>query len=82
MFITVPTRTSSAIEELRVDLLARKVLATFKDSGVTYEYDNVSARQIANVLFNPLVSLGFFVNQCCINADRTIDQGPVLPEFV
>ena len=90
MFITVPTRTSDAIETLKVDLLARKALVTFT-SGYEYEYENVSARAIAQVLFNPLTSLGFFVNQCCVHADRAelvgygsqpYDFGPQLPEFV
>ena len=85
MFINVPTRTSAAIESLKVDLLARQALVTFKDGG-TYEYENVSARAIANVLFNPDVSLGFWVNNNCINADRTatVDAyiGAQLPSFV
>ena len=89
MFITVPTRTSSAIEELKVDLLARKALVTFVN-GYEYEYENVSARSIANVLFNPDVSLGFWVNNNCLKANRVIDQGlteanfcePQLPSFV
>ena len=89
MFITVPTRTSTAIETLKVDLLARKAQVTFV-SGYEYEYENVSARAIANVLFNPDVSLGFWVNNNCLKADRVIDQGitnfncfePQLPAFV
>ena len=85
MFITVPTRTSAAIEGLKVDLLARKALVTFA-SGYEYEYENVSARAIANVLFNPDVSLGFWVNNNCLKADRVIDQGissgAQLPSFV
>ena len=89
MFITVPTRTSAAIEGLKVDLLARKALVTFAN-GYEYEYGNVSARAIANVLFNPDVSLGFWVNNNCLKADRVIDQGitnfncfePQLPAFV
>ena len=88
MFITVPTRTSAAIEGLKVDLLARKALVTFAN-GYEYEYENVSARAIANVLFNPDVSLGFWVNNNCLKANRVIDQGvtnfnfePQLPSFV
>ena len=70
MFITVPTRTSAAIEGLKVDLLARKALVTFAN-GYEYEYGNVSARAIANVLFIPDVSLGFWVNNNCLKANRT-----------
>ena len=90
MFITVPTRTSTAIETLKVDLLARKAQVTFV-SGYEYEYENVSARAIANVLFNPDVSLGFWVNNNCLKANRVIDKGitetqffaePQLPSFV
>ena len=74
MFITVPARTSTAIETLKVDLLARKAQVTFV-TGYEYEYENVSARAIANVLFNPDVSLGFWVNNNCLKADRVVDQG-------
>ena len=70
MYIKVPTRTSTAIEDLKVDLLARKALVTFVN-GYEYEYTNVSARAIANVLFNPDISLGFWVNNNCINAERS-----------
>ena len=82
MYITVPTRTSTAVSDLKVDAINRRALVTFKDSGATYEYENVSARAILNVLFNPDVSLGFWVNNNCIWAERSIDQGPVLPEFI
>ena len=37
MFITVPTRTSAAIDSLEVDLLARKAKVTFVN-GYEYEY--------------------------------------------
>jgi len=69
MFIDVPTRTSAALSALSVDLLAQKVIATFKDGSI-YEYVNVSKRAIANVLFNPDISLGFWVNHNCIHSDR------------
>ena len=89
MYITVPARTSTAIEDLKVDLLARKAYVTFVN-GYEYEYTNVSARAIANVLFNPDISLGFWVNNNCINANRTdvtdvlytFDGEPKLPSFV
>ena len=85
MFITVPARTSTAIESLKVDLLARKAQVTFV-SGYEYEYENVSARAIANVLFNPDTSLGFWVNNNCVKASRTKEAPakfePQLPAFV
>ena len=82
MYVTVARRTSTAISDLKVDALNRRALVTFKDSGATYEYENVSARAILNVLFNPDISLGFWVNNNCIHAERVRDYSPMLPEFV
>ena len=96
MYVTVPFRTSNAIKLLEVDMLKQKARATFKD-GRGYEYANVSKRAIANVLFNPDISLGFWVNHNLIHSDRAYEVGhttnvtrsrleralkePVLPSF-
>ncbi len=60
-YVQVPFRTSNAIDSLEVDLLKQKARCVF-NNGKGYEYGNVSKRAIANVLFNPDVSLGFWVN--------------------
>ena len=73
MYITVPNRTSTAVKELEVDLLKQKARFTFKD-GKGYEFSNVSKRAIANVLFNPDVSLGFWVNNNCINSEKAYES--------
>ena len=70
MYITVPYRSSSAIKELKVDALNSTAQCTFKN-GLTYSYENVSKRAIINVLFNPDVSLGFWVNNNLVNTERT-----------
>ena len=70
MFIDVPTRTSSAVKKLSVDALSGEAIVTFTN-GLEYLYENVSKRSIINVLFNPDVSLGFWVNNNCVNTDRT-----------
>ena len=70
MYITVPYRSSSAIKNLQVDALNSKALCTFTN-GRCYEYENVSKRAIINVLFNPDVSLGFWVNNNLVNTERT-----------
>ena len=70
MYITVPYRSSSAIKSLEVDALNSKALCTFTN-GKVYEYENVSKRAIINVLFNPDVSLGFWVNNNLVNTKRT-----------
>ena len=70
MYITVPYRSSSAIKSLEVDALNSKSLCTFTN-GRCYEYENVSKRAIINVLFNPDVSLGCWVNNNLVNTERT-----------
>ena len=69
MFLNVTNRTSTAIESLQVDALNKQAIVTFTD-GNTYAYGNVSTRAIINVLFNPDVSLGFWVNNNLLKSDR------------
>ena len=73
-YVPVPFRTSNAIDSLEVDLLRQKARAVFKN-GKGYEYGNVSKRAIANVMFNPDVSLGFWVNNNLVNTERTREIG-------
>ena len=70
MFVNVTNRTSTAIEELQVDALSKQAIVTFS-GGDTYAYGNVSTRAILNVLFNPDVSLGFWVNNNLLKSERT-----------
>ena len=70
MLIDVPSRTSTAVRTLKVDALAGQAFVEFT-SGYTYAYGNVSKRAILNVLFNPDISLGFWVNRNLVNAERT-----------
>ena len=70
MFITVSPRTSDAVAQLQVDLLAGVVLVEFGNQ-YSYEYTNVSRRAIMNLLLNSNMSLGFWVNKNCVNAKRT-----------
>ena len=69
MYITVPYRSSSAIQSLEVDALKGLANVKFKN-GNEYEYENVSKLAIINVLFNPDVSLGFWVNNNLVNTER------------
>ena len=70
MFVNVTNRTSTAIEDLQVDALSKQAVVTFS-GGDTYAYGNVSTRAILNVLFNPDVSLGFWVNNNLLKSERT-----------
>ncbi len=69
MFNFTIIRSSSAIVAINCQLLAGFVLVTFK-SGKTYAYSNVSKRAILNLYLNQNMSLGFWVNENCINADK------------
>lgn len=70
MFITVSSRTSTAIDKLLVDPVRGIARAQFAD-GYTYEYKNVSRRAICNLLINPSMSFGFWVNKNLVNVNRT-----------
>ena len=72
MLITVPYRSSSAVKSLQVDGLKQQAYVTFKN-GNSYAYGNVSRRAILNVLFNPDVSLGFWVNNNLVQSDRVTE---------
>ena len=59
--ISIPVRTSDAVDSISVSLLRGVVRATF--SSGTYEYTGVSRRAILNLIANPNMSLGFWINE-------------------
>ena len=69
MFFTV-FRQSNAIATMQVSPILGVVLVEFTN-GYSYEYTNVSRRAILNLMCNPNMSLGFWVNDNCVNARRT-----------
>ena len=69
MFNFTVSRTSDAIVQINCQLMSSFVLVTFKN-GSTYAYFNVSKRAILNLYLNQNMSLGFWVNENCINADK------------
>jgi hypothetical protein len=70
MFYSIQPRTSDAVVQLQVSPVLGVVLVEFT-SGHAYEYTHVSRRAIANLMLNPNMSLGFWVNKNCIAPDRT-----------
>lgn len=70
MFTYSATRTSDACEFIHVDLLKGVAVVSFRN-GHMYEYKNVSRRAILNLMANPNMSLGFWVNRNCVDAVRT-----------
>ena len=59
--IRIPARTSDAVDSIVVDPVRGKVLATF--SSGTYEYTGISRRAIVNLIANPNMSLGLWINE-------------------
>ena len=70
MFFRIQPRTSDAVAFMQVSPILGVVLVEFAN-GYSYEYTNVSRRAITNLLLNPNMSLGFWVNQNCIAPKRT-----------
>ena len=61
LFINIPVRTSDCVERMVVDPLRAVVQVAYR-KGSIYEYTCVSRRAILNLLLNPNMSLGFWVN--------------------
>jgi len=80
MFTSVPKRSSTFVQDLKVDLANSKAVV-YLDDGSTYGYRFVSKRAILNVLFNPAVSLGFWVNRNLFQSDRAVEDWRVIPRF-
>ena len=59
--IKITPRFSDAAEAVVVSPLKGKVIATF--SSGTYEYNNISRRAILNLILNPNMSLGLWLNE-------------------
>ena len=62
MFINIPCRTSDCVERMVVDPI-RAIVQVAYAKGSIYEYTCVSRRAIVNLLMNPNISLGFWVNE-------------------
>jgi len=69
MFNFTITRSSDAISYVSCNMLSGFCLVTFKN-GSTYAYNNVSKRAMLNLYMNKNMSLGFWVNENCVNAKR------------
>ena len=70
----IQSRTSDACTCVYVSLLKGTALVVFKNGG-TYSYTNVSRRAILNLMVNPSMSLGFWVNKNCSKSDRAVTSG-------
>ena len=70
MFTYSATRTSEPCNFVHVDLLKGEAIVDFKSSAC-YKYTNVSRRAIINLMMQPSMSLGFWVNKNCVQSERT-----------
>ena len=74
MFNTFRTK-STAVRCLSADLIRGVVAVAFRgatDGSNIYVYQNVSRRAIANLIANPNMSVGFWLNANVINNPRVV----------
>lgn len=67
----IESRTSDAVLCIYVSPL-RGVAVVVWNNGSAYHYRNVSRRAIANLMMNKRMSLGFWANHNCKDAERVI----------
>ena len=67
MFIIPAPRTSTAIEAIQVNPLTAQVVLRFTN-GQEYKYSNVKRSKIINLLLQPNISFGFWVQDLRDNA--------------
>ena len=74
MFIIPKTRTSSCVEAIAVNPFTATAVLRFKKNGYEYRYSNVSRRKILNLLLNPNMSLGFWVQSLIKDSVRQFNH--------
>ena len=72
MFTSIPSpRTSDAIEAINVNPFTKVVNLRFTN-GYEYKYSNVSRAKIVNLMINPNMSFGLWVQSLVKNAVREL----------
>ena len=61
-------RPSDAVKSITTDLIGGMVLVEYSN-GENYSYSDVSRRAILNLLMQPNISLGFWVNDVLLASD-------------
>ena len=62
-------RNSSCADGVAVDLLSGTASVLFAN-GAVYDYTNVLRRAIVNLMLNPNISLGFWINANLVDSKR------------
>ena len=65
-------RTSTCVEAITVNPLAGTAKVRFASNGYEYKYSNVSRAKIVNLLINPNMSFGFWVQSLAKQAVREL----------
>ena len=68
MFIIPTHRSSTCVEAIAVNPFTATAVLRFKSNGYEYKYSNVSRKKILNLLLNPNMSFGFWVQDLVKNA--------------
>jgi len=68
MFIIPTHRSSTCVEAIAVNPFTATAVLRFKANGYEYKYSNVSRKKILNLLLNPNMSFGFWVQDLVKNA--------------
>ena len=72
MFTSIPAdRTSTAVEAINVNPFTKVVNLRFTN-GYEYKYSNVSRAKIVNLMLNPNMSYGFWVQELKEQAVRAL----------
>ena len=78
----IPLRSSDAVDVMFANPLTGVVEILFQ-TGHAYVYKNVSRRAIVNLILNPNMSLGFWINENLVGSQRVNykSQGRINPEL-
>ena len=72
MFTSIPSpRTSTAVEAINVNPFTKVVNLRYTN-GYEYKYSNVSRAKIVNLLINPNMSFGFWIQDLVKQATREL----------
>ena len=78
----IALRSSDAVDVMFANPLTGSVEILFQ-TGHAYKYTNVSRRAIVNLILNPNMSLGFWINENLVGTNRTVckSQGVLAREL-
>tara|TARA_R100000781_G_scaffold38498_1_gene27012 strand:+ start:3063 stop:3368 length:306 start_codon:yes stop_codon:yes gene_type:complete len=72
MFTSIPSpRTSAAVEAINVNPFTRVVNVRYTN-GYQYKYSNVSRAKIVNLMLNPNMSFGFWIQSLSRDAVKAL----------